>query len=60
MDYWFNYVPDEPSEEDFQEIAEDKELFDAVVNCFIRVSRHLKEGINIDGTWYKGQIKIGV
>jgi hypothetical protein len=59
LEYWFTCgVPDCPSQEDFEFIANDKDSFDETVNCFIRLSKHLKEGIEIDGKWYKGQIKV--
>lgn len=59
LDYWFTYgVPDCPSDEDFEFIASNEESFDEVVNCFIRLSKYLKEGIYIDNKFYKGQIKV--
>ena len=51
-------VPDQPDDEDFEFIANDQDSFDEVVNCFVRLSKHIKEGINIDGKWYKGQFKV--
>jgi hypothetical protein len=49
-----NGVPDCPSEEDFEFIANDQESFDETVNCFVRLSKYIKTGIKINGKWYKG------
>lgn len=58
LEVWFmNGVPDCPSQEDFEFIANNEESFDDVVNCFIRLSKHLKEGIYIDNKFYKGQFR---
>lgn len=35
--HWIVYVPDEPSEEDLKEIAEDIDSYDEVVSLFIRL-----------------------
>ena len=48
-------VPDAPSEEDFEFIANNQDSFDETVNCFVRLSKHIKEGIKIDGKWYMGK-----
>ena len=55
IDVWYlNGVPDSPTDEDFDFIANDKESFDDVVNCFVRLSKHIKDGIYIDNKFYKG------
>ena len=33
-DYWINLVPDEPCEEDFEDIASDDEMFKQVLTLF--------------------------
>ena len=54
-DIWLmNGVPDCPSQEDFEFIANDRDSFDEVVNLFVRMSKHIKEGIYIDNKFYKG------
>ena len=47
-----------PSEEDFEFIANDEESFKETVNTFIRLSKHFKEGLNLYGNWYHGEIKV--
>lgn len=56
IDLWLmNGVPDQPSEEDFEFIANDQESFDDLINLFVRLSKYISiEGINIEGKWYKG------
>ena len=51
---WIQVVPDQADDIDFKEIAEDKELFKDTVNCFIRLSKYFKEGLNFGGEWFKG------
>ena len=56
IDLWLmNGVPDQPDQEDFEFIANNQKSFDEVVNCFVRLSKNIKEGINIDGKWYMGK-----
>ena len=58
IEVWnMNGVPDQPDESDFEFIGNDAESFDDVVNCFIRLSKHLKDGVYIDDKFYKGNIK---
>ena len=47
-------VPDCPSEEDFEFIAENQKSFDETVNLFVRLSKYIKTGIYIDNKFYKG------
>lgn len=39
---WAHVVPDEADESDFQEIAQDEELFDLVCNTFLKIMREVK------------------
>ena len=58
FEIWFmNGVPDCPSEEDFEFIANNEESFRETTNTFIRLSKHFKEGLNLYGKWYKGEIQ---
>ena len=51
LDVWFmNGITDE---DDFKFIAEDEESFKEVVNLFIRLSKHFKDGLHLFGAWYK-------
>ena len=55
IDIWLmNGVEDCPTDEDFEFIANNQESFDETVNCFVRLSKYIKTGININGKWYKG------
>ena len=49
-----NGVPDCPTDEDFEFIAQNQESFNEAINCFVRLSKYIKTGIKIDGKWYKG------
>lgn len=51
---WIQIVPDEPDEDDFKAIAEDKELFDLAVGTFVKYGRRLKQGIYLDNRWFIG------
>jgi hypothetical protein len=55
---WDRIVPDEADDTDFQDIADDKELFRDTVNCFIRLSKHFKEGLNFEGEWFMGEFRV--
>ena len=47
---WIYLVPDEADDEDFQEIAEDEELFSSVVRCFKgNMLDYVEDGIYIGG-----------
>lgn len=60
FEVWFmTGVPDSPSEEDFEFIANNETSFKETVNTFIRLSKHFKEGLNLYGNWYKGEILCG-
>lgn len=40
-EYWSAYgIPDEPSEDDFVDIAEDDELYEDVVSAFVSIIYH--------------------
>ena len=55
IEVWLmNGVPDCPSEEDFEFIANDQEAFDETVNLFVKMSKYIKTGIYIDNKFYKG------
>ena len=47
-------VPDCPSEEDFEFIANNEESFDETVNCFVRLSKYIKTGLFLDNKFYNG------
>lgn len=47
-------VPDCPSEEDFEFIANNQKSFDETVNLFVKMSKYIKTGIYIDNKFYKG------
>ena len=53
IDIWLMLVPDGADNTDLKEIAEDEELFKAVVTRFIGLSKYFQEGINLFGRWYK-------
>ena len=45
-EHWILVVPDEPSDEDFEEIAGDEEEFQNCVDLFLRICKlYGKEGI---------------
>lgn len=50
---WIYIVPDEASDYDFMDIADDEELFADTVQCFKRLmNKYLKDGLYIDGKLY--------
>lgn len=51
---WDKIIPDEPDEEDFEEIAEDKELFDLAIGTFVKYGKQIKQGIHLNNRWYIG------
>ena len=55
IDAWICIMPDCPTEEDFEFIANNQESFDEVVNEFVRLSKHIKTGIKVYGKWYMGK-----
>ena len=57
IDSWLAVFPDGADDEDFKEIAEDEELFLCIMNKFLKLSIHLKEGVKLFGNWYFGQNK---
>lgn len=51
---WIFTVPDEATDEDFMDIAEDYEMFDSVVNEFLAIFRRFNRyGLVIGGRFYK-------
>lgn len=51
--HWITVVPDEAEQADFEDIADDEELFDEVVYLFKNImERYLKNGIYIGKTCY--------
>lgn len=51
--HWITVVPDEAEQTDFEDIADDEELFDEVVYLFKNImERYLKNGIYIGKTCY--------
>lgn len=51
--HWITVVPDEAEQADFDDIADDEELFDEVVYLFKNImERYLKNGIYIGKTCY--------
>lgn len=51
--HWITVVPDEAEQVDFEDIADDEELFDEVVYLFKNImERYLKNGIYIGKTCY--------
>ena len=51
--HWITVVPDEAEQEDFEDIADDEELFDEAVYLFKNImERYLKNGIYIGKTCY--------
>ena len=51
--HWITVVPDEAEQADFEDIADDEELFDEVVYLFKNImKRYLKNGIYIGKTCY--------
>lgn len=45
---WINTVPDEPTEDDFEFIAETPDLFQATIHEFVRITRkYLSDGLYI-------------
>ena len=51
--HWITVVPDESEQADFEDIADDEELFDEVVYLFKNImERYLKNGIYIGKTCY--------
>lgn len=50
---WLYIVPDEATEDDFEQIAEDEELFTDVVDTFKDIMNdYLKDGFYIDNKLY--------
>ena len=50
---WIYIVPDEATDEDFRDIAEDEELFVDTVNCFKSIMEHyMKDGLYIGDKLY--------
>lgn len=52
---WILIVPDEPQDDDFEFIANDEELFPAVLNLFTRIISHAlsnNESLIIDNKLY--------
>ena len=51
--HWITVVPDEAEQADFEDIANDEELFDEVVYLFKNImEQYLKNGIYIGKTCY--------
>lgn len=51
--HWIMVVPDEAEQADFEDIADDEELFDEAVYLFKNImERYLKNGIYIGKTCY--------
>lgn len=51
--HWITVVPDEAEQADFEDIADDEELFDEAVYLFKNImERYLKNGIYIGKTCY--------
>ena len=52
-DRWILVVPDQPTEEDFEELAEDEEYFGDAVRCFKGIIEdYLEDGLYIAGKLY--------
>ena len=55
---WINLIPDEPSDEDFESIAESDEDMDEAVSLFFRLSqRYGKYGLVVQGDWNQHEYK---